>query len=135
MSGAAMNIRDAAARADMPAKTIRYYESIGLINLSRDDNGYRQFTDNDIHKLAFLGRARTLGFTIEDCRVLLSLYEDQSRASADVKEIALRHLEQITEKIAALEAMRDTLGHLVAECHGDQRPDCPILADLAASER
>ena len=128
-----MNIRDAAGRAGIPAKTIRYYESIGLITLARDDNGYRQFTDNDIHKLAFLGRARMLGFTIEDCRVLLSLYEDQSRASADVKDIASRHLTQITEKIAALEAMRDTLSHLVAECHGDQRPDCPILADLAAS--
>ncbi len=129
-----MNIRDAAARADMPPKTIRYYESIGLISLARDENGYRQFTDNDIHKLAFLGRARTLGFTIEDCRVLLSLYEDQSRASADVKNIALRHLDQINGKIVALQAMRDTLSHLVAECHGDQRPDCPILADLAASD-
>ncbi len=129
-----MNIRDAAGKSGLPAKTIRYYESIGLLRLSRDQNGYRHFTDSDIHKLTFLGRARTLGFTIEDCRALLSLYEDQSRASADVKDIASRHLTLITEKIAALETMRATLTHLVAECHGDNRPDCPILADLAATE-
>lgn len=129
-----MNIRDAARKSGLPAKTIRYYESIELLRLTRDDNGYRQFTDSDIHKLTFLGRARTLGFTIEDCRALLSLYEDQSRASADVKEIAERHLELITEKIFALETMRATLTHLVAECRGDNRPDCPILADLAATD-
>ena len=97
----------------------------------RDSNGYRAFRDSDVHKLGFLGRARALGFTIEDCRVLLSLYEDQSRASGDVKEIAERHLAVISEKIAALQAMQATLTHLVKCCHGDDRPDCPILADLA----
>ncbi|RUS58655.1 Cu(I)-responsive transcriptional regulator [Pseudorhodobacter sp. E13] len=126
-----MNIKDASARAGLPAKTIRYYEEVGLIRPLRDANGYRAFRESDVHKLGFLGRARALGFTIEDCRVLLSLYEDQSRASADVKEIAQKHLAQISDKIAALQAMQATLSHLVACCHGDDRPDCPILADLA----
>ncbi|MGB3279859.1 MAG: Cu(I)-responsive transcriptional regulator [Pseudorhodobacter sp.] len=127
-----MNIKEAGARAGLPAKTIRYYEEVGLVRPLRDSNGYRTFRESDVHKLGFLGRARALGFTIEDCRVLLSLYEDQSRASADVKEIAERHLALISEKIAALQAMQATLSHLVNCCHGDDRPDCPILADLAA---
>ena len=126
-----MNIKDAAERSGLPAKTIRYYEEIGLARPLRDTNGYRAFRDSDIHKLTFLGRSRALGFTIEDCRVLLSLYEDKSRASADVKALATRHLEQIGEKIAALESMRDTLTDLVDACHGDHRPDCPILSNLA----
>ncbi len=126
-----MNIKGAAERSDLPAKTIRYYEEIGLIRPLRDGNGYRAFRDSDIHKLTFLGRARALGFTIEDCRVLLSLYEDKSRASADVKALAKRHLGQINGKIAALESMRDTLTDLYDACNGDHRPDCPILANLA----
>jgi MerR family copper efflux transcriptional regulator len=126
-----MNIKDAAERSGLPAKTIRYYEDIGLVRPLRDTNGYRTFRESDIHKLTFLGRSRALGFTIEDCRVLLSLYEDKSRASADVKDLAARHLEQIGEKIAALESMRDTLTELVDACHGDHRPDCPILSNLA----
>jgi MerR family transcriptional regulator, copper efflux regulator len=126
-----MNIKEAGQRAGLPAKTIRYYEEVGLIRPLRDSNGYRAFRESDVHKLGFLGRARALGFTIEDCRVLLSLYEDQSRASADVKEVAQKHLAQISDKIAALQTMQDTLSHLVACCHGDDRPDCPILADLA----
>jgi len=130
-----MNIKEAGNRAGLPAKTIRYYEEVGLIRPLRDPNGYRAFRASDVHKLGFLGRARALGFTIEDCRVLLSLYEDQSRASADVKEIAQRHLTQIAEKIAALQTMQDTLSHLVTCCHGDDRPDCPILADLAPPDQ
>ena len=126
-----MNIKDAAERSGLPAKTIRYYEEIGLARPLRDTNGYRSFRESDIHKLTFLGRSRALGFTIEDCRVLLSLYEDKSRASADVKSLAARHLDQIGEKIAALESMRDTLTELVEACHGDHRPDCPILSNLA----
>jgi MerR family copper efflux transcriptional regulator len=126
-----MNIKEAGARAGLPAKTIRYYEEVGLVRPLRDTNGYRVFRQSDVHKLGFLGRARALGFTIEDCRILLSLYEDQSRASADVKAIAQRHLAQISDKIAALQTMQDTLSHLVTCCHGDARPDCPILADLA----
>ena len=126
-----MNIKEAGVQAGLPAKTIRYYEEVGLVRPLRDTNGYRVFRDTDVHKLGFLARARALGFTIEDCRVLLSLYEDKSRASADVKQVAQRHLEQISEKIAGLQAMQANLSHLVTCCAGDARPDCPILADLA----
>ncbi|AXT36013.1 Cu(I)-responsive transcriptional regulator [Phaeobacter sp. LSS9] len=126
-----MNIGDVASRSGLPAKTIRYYEDIGLIKPRRSDNGYRCFAETDLHKLAFLGRARALGFTIEDCRTLLALYEDESRASADVKQLAQEHLDRINIKIADLEAMRDTLSELVTCCAGDNRPDCPILRDLS----
>ena len=94
-------------------------------------NGYRAFREKEIHTLAFLSRARSLGFTIEDCRALLALYEDETRASADVKRIANEHLEKIETKITGLEAMRNTLSHLIEACAGDHRPDCPILDDLA----
>ena len=127
-----MNIGDVAKRAGLPAKTIRYYEDIGLIKPPRDANGYRAFRDSDLHKLAFLSRARALGFTIEDCRTLLTLYEDQSRASADVKDLAEAHLHKIEDKITQLQSMRDTLSELVRSCAGDSRPDCPILKDLSA---
>lgn len=125
-----MNIGDVSERSGLPAKTIRYYEDIGFINPRRTENGYRQFDDKELHKLAFIGRARSLGFTIEDCRTLLALYEDQSRASADVKRIAKQNLEEIDAKIEALMTMRATLSHLISECAGDGRPDCPILNDL-----
>ncbi|WP_394197715.1 Cu(I)-responsive transcriptional regulator [Litoreibacter albidus] len=125
-----MNIGDAAKRAGLPAKTIRYYEDIKLIRPDRDANGYRAFSDKDLHKLTFLSRARALGFTIENCRALLALWEDQSRASADVKRIAGEHLAEIDRKIADLQSMRDTLGSLVQNCAGDGRPDCPILRGL-----
>ncbi len=125
-----MNIGDVSNQTGLPAKTIRYYEDIGLIKPLRDDNGYRRFRSQDVHKLNFLGRARALGFTIEDCRTLMALYEDDTRASADVKKVARAHLAQIEAKIADLNAMRDTLGHLIDACAGDDRPDCPILQDL-----
>ena len=125
-----MNIGDAAKRAGLPAKTIRYYEDIKLIRPDRDANGYRAFSDKDLHKLTFLSRARALGFTIENCRALLALWEDQSRASADVKRIAGEHLAEIDRQIADLQSMRDTLGSLVQNCAGDGRPDCPILRGL-----
>jgi len=127
-----MNIGQVAARAGLPAKTIRYYEDIGLITPPRDANGYRAFRETDLHKLAFLGRSRSLGFSIEDCRTLLALYEDQGRASADVKAVAREHLARIDEKLAELTAMHDTLSHLIKSCAGDNRPDCPILSDLAS---
>ena len=126
-----MNIGDVATRSGLPAKTIRYYEDIGLIKPLRDTNGYRAFREKELHKLAFLGRARALGFTIEDCRALLALYEDDSRASADVKALAEHHLRRIDDRIGQLQAMRDTLAELVDACAGDDRPDCPILMDLA----
>jgi Cu(I)-responsive transcriptional regulator len=128
-----MNIGDVAKRAGLPPKTIRYYEEIGLITPLRDPNGYRAFRDSDLHKLAFLARARALGFTIEDCRTLLALWGDKARASADVKAVARDHLAMIDTKIADLAAMRDTLSHLIDACAGDARPDCPILRTLAAS--
>ncbi|MCB1366639.1 MAG: Cu(I)-responsive transcriptional regulator [Rhodobacteraceae bacterium] len=128
-----MNIGEVATRAGLPAKTIRYYEDIGLIAPLRDANGYRAFRDSDLHKLVFLGRARSLGFSISECRALLALYEDRDRASADVKAIARDHLVQIEAKIAELQAMRRTLTDLVEACAGDHRPDCPILKGLAGA--
>ncbi|SEM76606.1 Cu(I)-responsive transcriptional regulator [Gemmobacter aquatilis] len=128
-----MNIKEVAVRAGLPAKTIRYYEEIGLIRPQRQANGYRAFRESDLHKLAFLGRARGLGFSIEECRTLLALYEDKGRASADVKALAEAHLVQIGAKIAELEAMQRTLSDLVTACAGDHRPDCPILTGLATS--
>lgn len=125
-----MNISDVAARAGLPPKTIRYYEEIGLVKPLRDTNGYRAFRDSDMHKLAFLSRARGLGFTIEDCRALLALWEDRARASADVRAIAKDHLARIESKIVDLQAMRDTLKDLVRTCAGDHRPDCPIISSL-----
>jgi len=128
-----MNIGDAATQSGLPAKTIRYYEDIGLVAPGRSGNGYRDFSDTDLHKLAFVQRARSLGFSIEECRALLSLYDDHDRASADVKALANAHLEQIAEKIAGLQEMQKTLGELVHKCHGDDRPDCPILDGLAGA--
>lgn len=126
-----MNIGKASDRTGLPAKTIRYYEDIGLIRPLRDANGYRAFREQDIHKLAFLGRARALGFSIDDCRSLLALYEDESRASADVKDVARHQLAQIDRRLAELTEMRNTLARLVSACAGDDRPDCPILNDLS----
>lgn len=127
-----MNIGDVSKRTGLPVKTIRYYEDIDLIRPRRDTNGYRVFGETDMHKLAFLGRARALGFSIEDCRTLMALYEDESRASADVKHLAQEHLHQIEDKIEQLQSMRATLNDLVNSCAGDSRPDCPILRDLAS---
>lgn len=129
-----MNIGQVAERSGLPPKTIRYYEDIGLVRPLRSHNGYRAFRNTDVHKLAFLGRARALGFSIEDCRTLLGLYEDETRESGQVKTVAEEHLAAIDTKIAQLQSMRETLRHLVDACHGDHRPDCPILTDLAGSD-
>ncbi|MFQ1701847.1 Cu(I)-responsive transcriptional regulator [Loktanella agnita] len=126
-----MNIGEVSERSGLPPKTIRYYEDIKLVRPMRSDNGYRSFRESDIHKLAFLGRARALGFSIEDCRTLMDLYEDETRESAQVKAVAKEHLSQIDNKIAQLKSMRETLSHLVEACQGDHRPDCPILRDLS----
>ena len=129
-----MNIGQAAERSGLPAKTIRYYEDIKLIKPQRDVNGYRAFRESDIHKLTFLGRARALGFTIEDCRNLLALWEDTDRASADVRAIAKDHLAQIETKITDLQNMQRTLADMVRDCAGDDRPDCPILLQLGKAK-
>ncbi len=126
-----MNIGSVSAQSGLSAKTIRYYEDIGLVKPLRDTNGYRSFQEKELHKLTFLSRARALGFTIEDCRSLLALYEDETRASADVKRIAKEQLAMIDQKISDLQNMHNTLSHLIDECAGDHRPDCPILKDLA----
>ncbi len=128
-----MNIGEAEDRSSLSAKTIRYYEEIGLVVPSRQANGYRDYDETDVHKLAFLHRARGLGFSVEECRTLLSLYQDRHRASADVKTIAETHLARIENKIVELESLRRTLSHLIEACHGDMRPDCPILDDLAGA--
>jgi len=132
--GKRMNVGEAAHKSGLPAKTIRYYEDIGLIRPARAQNGYRDYSASDIHKLAFLRRARGLGFSIPDCRQLMALYEDRSRASHDVREIAAAHVEAIGEKLRELEQMRATLRKLIHACHGDERPDCPILDDIAGSD-
>ena len=128
-----MKIGDAAERSGLPAKTIRYYEEIALIDPARSANGYRDYAEKDVHRLAFLRRARGLGFSVEECRALLSLYDDDGRASADVKRIALAKIGEIDAKLAELKSLRDTLARLAATCHGDERPDCPIIDDLAGN--
>ncbi|MDO9599323.1 MAG: Cu(I)-responsive transcriptional regulator [Azoarcus sp.] len=131
-----MNIGKAASASGVSAKMIRYYESIGLIPPARRTaSDYRYYTDEDVHVLQFIRRARDLGFVVEDIAGLLALWRDQDRASADVKRIALSHVAVLERKIAELQGMADTLRTLAAHCHGDQRPDCPILADLDTTQR
>ena len=129
-----MNIKQAAALSGLPAKTIRYYESIGLVSPQRAENGYRDYREADLHQLGFLARARALGFPIEDCRHLLSLDGDASRSSSEVKALAQQHIRQIGDKISELRAMRATLQKLASACHGDDRPDCPIIDELSGLE-
>lgn len=126
-----MNIGEASERSGLPAKTIRYYEDIALVAPDRADNGYRDYSSSDVHRLRFLHRARNLGFSIDECRLLLSLYSDRNRASSDVKAMAEQKLAEIDAKIAELQSLKNALQPLVDCCHGDDRPDCPILDDLA----
>lgn len=126
-----MNIGQAAQRANLPPKTIRYYEDIALIKPDRAENGYRDYSEADVHRLRFLQRSRSLGFTIEECRTLLSLYEDKHRASADVKALARQKISEVERKMEELKSLRETLSVLVKHCHGDDRPDCPIIESLA----
>ncbi len=126
-----MNIGEVSERSGLPAKTIRYYEEIGLINIPRDPNGYRRFGDGELEHLSFLARARGLGFSIEDCRALLGLYRNAERASSEVKAIAQRHLDAIEVKIRDLTAMRENLSALVDNCAGDHNSQCAILDGLA----
>ncbi len=127
-----MNIGDAATASGISAKMIRHYESIHLIRPSvRTDAGYRTYNDNDVHTLRFIKRARSLGFSLDRIRDLLSLWNDSHRTSADVKAIALIHVTELEKQIAELSEMRNTLAHLAHCCHGDDRPDCPILQGLA----
>lgn len=127
-----MNIGNVARESGVPAKTIRYYESIGLIpEARRFENGYRHYGDTDVEVLRFIQRARRLGFSVNDVADLLALWRDKDRASADVKALAQRHVEEMERRIAELDALRRTLVDLAEHCHGDDRPECPILDDLA----
>lgn len=130
-----MNIGQAARSSGISAKMIRYYESIGLIDsASRTESGYRVYGENDLHTLRFVRRARDLGFSLEQIHELLALWRDRQRASADVKAIALRHVEDLEHKAAQLQQMADTLRHLAQHCKGNARPDCPIIEELGGAD-
>lgn len=127
-----MNIGDAANLSGVSAKMIRYYEEVGLIRPpARNQNGYRSYEKSNIHELKFIRRARDLGFTVEQISGLMHLWRDRSRASSDVKRIALEHVAALEAKKREIEEMANTLKHLAATCHGDGRPDCPIIENLA----
>jgi MerR family copper efflux transcriptional regulator len=127
-----MNIGEAAQRSGVSAKMVRHYESLGLLPpVVRTDAGYRQYGDKEVHTLRFIRRARDLGFGMAEIGELLKLWQNRRRASADVKRIALTHIADLDRRIAEMETMKRTLSSLASCCHGDQRPDCPILDELA----
>ncbi len=129
-----MNIGEAARATGISAKMIRHYEVLGLIDdVARTDAGYRRYDDATLHSLRFIRRARDLGFGIEEIRTLLALWRNRQRSSAEVKRIALAHVDDLQRRIDALQSMQRTLKHLAHGCAGDDRPDCPILDDLAAA--
>ena len=130
-----MNIGQASRRSGLSAKMLRYYESIGLLApASRGENGYRRYSEEDIHRLAFIKRSRDLGFSLEEVGRLLALWHDRQRASADVKALAASHVTALEQRIRELSELRDTLQRLVDSCHGDERPDCPILSSLGNTD-
>ncbi len=127
-------IGEAAQRAGVSARMVRHYEGLGLLGaVARTDSGYRQYGEADVHTLRFIRRARDLGFSIDEITQLLGLWQDKARASSQVRQIAQQHVDSLAERIAAMQAMQRSLQALVACCHGDGRPDCPILDDLAAT--
>jgi Cu(I)-responsive transcriptional regulator len=130
--GANVSIGDAARRSGVSARMVRHYEGLGLLPaVARTESGYRQYGDADIHTLRFIKRSRDLGFSMEEIAELVGLWHNRRRASASVKRIAQKHLGELEQRIADMQAMRNTLAHLVHCCHGDARPECPILDDLA----
>ena len=133
MSGT-MNIGEAARASGVSAKMVRHYEEVGLMPaVARTEAGYRQYSAADIHTLRFIRRARDLGFDTKEIATLLALWRNKRRSSAEVKRVALVHMKALDERIAALQSVQRTLAHLAHCCHGDERPDCPILEDLAGS--
>jgi len=129
-----MNIGEAAKASGVSAKMIRHYESVGLFpEASRTEAGYRQYSDKDVHTLRFIRHSRDLGFPIEQIRELLGLWQNRRRPSRQVKALAQAHIEELDAKLNELQAMRATLAHLVHCCHGDDRPDCPIIDTLAST--
>jgi Cu(I)-responsive transcriptional regulator len=129
-----MNIGAAARQSGVSAKMVRHYESLGLLpQVHRSDSGYRQYSDAEVHTLRFIKRARDLGFSMLEIAELVSLWQNRRRASASVRRIAQKHADDLAQRIAAMQAMQQTLTHLVDCCHGDERPECPILDDLAGN--
>lgn len=129
-----LNIGQAAERSGVSARMLRHYESLGLLSgVARTESGYRQYTEADIHSLRFIKRSRDLGFSMDEITELMGLWQNRRRASSSVKRIAERHLAELEQRIADMQAMQRTLSKLVHCCHGDARPDCPILEDLAGS--
>ena len=127
-----MNIGKAAKLSGLTVKTVRYYANINLVKPYQDrDTAYRDYSDEDISKLQFIAKARQFNFNIEDCRVLMSLYEDKNRPSKEVKELTLEKISEIDKKLSELKSLRDQLSYLAKNCHGDNKPDCPILDALA----
>lgn len=127
-----MNIGEAASASGVSAKMIRYYEQIGLITPpARTMSGYRTYSEDDIASLRFVRRARDLGFTVEQIADLMALWRDRSRASADVKNLALAHVKELEDKMREIEQMASALRHLAENCHGDSRPHCPIIEELS----
>ncbi|MGJ7492648.1 Cu(I)-responsive transcriptional regulator [Variovorax sp. ZT4R33] len=128
------NIGEAARRSGVSARMVRHYEGLGLLpDVARTESGYRQYAEADIHTLRFIKRSRDLGFSMEEIAELVGLWHNRRRTSASVKRIAQKHLGELEQRIADMQAMQRTLSHLVHCCHGDARPDCPILEDLAGS--
>ncbi len=126
-----MNIGEISKKADLPTKTVRYYADVGLVKpTGRTDAGYRTYDEKALRKLIFVRRSRAMGFSVEECRKLLGLYEDQGRASSEVREIAKQHLVEINEKLSELKKLQKELSMLVHSCKGDNRPDCPIIDAL-----
>ena len=130
-----MKIGQASGASGVSERMIRHYEKIGLMPpAARRDSGYRDYDERDVHSLRFIGRARDLGFSIDEIRKLLELWQDRSRASQDVKELALARAAELKRKERELHEMRRSLEHLAASCHGDERPDCPIIGDLEGTK-
>ena len=129
-----MNIGEAAAATGLPAKTIRYYESVGLIEPARSGGNYRVYDEREVATLRFIHRARSLGFSVKEVAALVALWRDKRRASADVRRLAKARVKEIDERIADLQRIRRTLEGLIERCHGDHRPDCPILDELAEAK-
>ena len=135
-SGQHINIGEAARRSDVSAKMVRHYESLGLLpTINRTDSGYRQYTDKEVHTLRFIKRSRSLGFSMLEIAELLKLWQNQGRSSSDVRKIAVKHVEDLNQRIDEMQKMKRTLEHLVHSCHGNHRPDCPILDELENGQR
>ena len=135
-NGEHFNIGEAARRSDVSTKMVRHYESLGLLpTINRTDAGYRQYTDKEVHTLRFVKRSRSLGFSMLEIAELLKLWQNQERSSSDVRKIAVKHVKDLNQRIDEMQEMKRTLEHLVHSCHGNHRPDCPILDELENGQR